>query len=148
VGQIERQLTELGWSLPPAKEPVADYVGCKRSGKLLFVSALVSRTRGAAGVDVDLNGARDAARETVLGLLAIVRSHLGDLDRVAAVEKMNGFVRSGPEFTQQPQVVDGASEVLTQLFGEAGRHARTATGVYQLPYGATVQLEMILRLHD
>ena len=148
MGVVAERLVELGWTLPPAKAPVANYVGCKRSGDLLFVSALVSPTRGAAGVEVDLDGARNAARETVFGLLAIVQAHLGDLDRIAAVEKMNGFVRSGPEFTQQPRVVDGASEVLIQLFGEAGRHARTATGVYQLPYGATVQLEMILRLHD
>lgn len=148
MGRIDERLISLGWTLPPAKAPVADYVGCKPSGDLLFVSALVSQTRGAVGVDVELEEARNAARETALGLLAIIHDHLGDLDRVASVEKMNGFVRSGPDFTQQPQVIDGASEVLIQLFGENGRHARTATGVSQLPYGATVQLEMILRLHD
>ena len=148
MGRIDERLVELGWTLPPAKAPVANYVGCKRSGNLLFVSALVSPTRGAAGVEVDLDEARHAARDTVLGLLSIVRSHLGDLDQIVSVEKMNGFVRSGPDFTQQPQVIDGASEVLIELFGETGRHARTATGVSQLPYGATVQLEMILRLQD
>ena len=144
----EKRLRELGLTLPAPKRPVANYVACKQSGDQLFVSALVSQTRGAAGVEVPVEAAAQAARETVLGLLAIIRDHLGTLDRVAAVDKMIGFVRSDPTFTQQPAVVDGASEVLVDVFGEAGRHARTATGVAQLPFGATVQLEMILRTLD
>lgn len=148
VDTIDRRLAELGLTLPPPKRPVADYVGCKQSGQQLFVSALVSETRGAAGAEVSVDQAAAAAEATVLALLAIVREHLGTLDRIAAVDKMTGFVRSGPAFTSQPAVVDGASRVLIAIFGEAGRHARTATGVAQLPYGATVQLEMILRLHD
>ncbi len=124
---------------------MANYVSCKESGNQLFVSALVSQTRGAAGTEVPVEAAAQAARETALGLLAIIRDYLGTLDRIAGVDKMTGFVRSDPTFTQQPAVVDGASEVLVAIFGEAGRHARTATGVAQLPFGATVQLEMILR---
>ena len=144
MGRIDDRLAELRLELPLPKKPVAKYVGCKQSGNLLFVSALVSATRGAAGVEVTLEEARAAAAATVLGLLSIVRHDLGDLDRTAGVEKMNGFVRSGPDFTRHPAVIDGASEVLVDVFGEAGRHARTATGVAQLPFGATVQLEMVL----
>ncbi|NNG17121.1 MAG: RidA family protein [Gemmatimonadales bacterium] len=148
MDSVVRRLREHGLTLPVPKGPVANYVGCKRSGALLFVSALVSSTRGAAGVEVPLNEAKSAAQEVALGLLAIVQDYLGDLDAVASVEKLNGFIRSDPEFTQQPQVLDGASDVLVAAFGDAGKHARTATGVAQLPYGATVQLEMVLRLRD
>ena len=144
----EQRLRELGIKLPAPKSPVANYVGCKQSGNQLLVSALVSQTRGAAGAEVSVEAAAQAARETALGLLAIIRDYLGTLDRVAAVDKMTGFVRSDPTFTRQPAVVDGASEVVVDIFGEAGRHARTATGVAQLPFGATVQLEMILRTLD
>jgi enamine deaminase RidA (YjgF/YER057c/UK114 family) len=148
MDSVVRRLSEHGLTLSAPKAPVANYVGCKRSGALLFVSALVSRTRGAAGVEVPLEEAKSAAQEVALGLLAIVREHLGDLDQVLSVEKLNGFIRSGPEFTEQPRVLDGASSVLVAAFGDAGKHARTATGVAQLPYGATVQLEMILRLRE
>ncbi len=148
VSKIDKRLAELGITLPPPKKPVADYVGCKQSGSLLFVSALVSKTRGAAGAEVDTDEAALAAEETVLGLLAIIRDHLGSLDRVTSVDKMIGFVHSAPTFTEQPRVVDGASRVLNAVFGEAGRHARTATGVAQLPFGATVQLEMILTISE
>jgi len=147
MSKIERRLLELKVSLPPPKEPVANYVGCKQSGPLLFVSGLVSQTRGAAGSDVDVAAGAAAAESTLLGMLAIVRQHIGDLDRIESVEKLNGFVRSGPEFTEQPAVIDGASNMLVAIFGAAGRHARTATGVAQLPFGATVQLEMVVRLN-
>lgn len=143
---VTERLGELGLTLPSPKEAVANYVGCKQAGDLLFVSALVSEVCGAAGSDVSTDDAYQAARCTMLGLLAIVKAHLGDLDRVAWVVKVNGFVRSSPDFTEQPRVVDGASDLLVELFGDAGRHARTATGVAQLPFGATVQLEMQLQL--
>ena len=146
--RIERRLAALGLALPAPKKPVANYVGCKLSGSLLFVSGLVSSTRGAAGVEVAMEEASAAAAQTMLGLLAIVKRDIGDLDRIVSVEKLNGFVRSGPDFTEQPGVIDGASELLVALWGEAGRHARTATGVAQLPFGATVQLEMVLRLGE
>ena len=93
MGRIENRLAELGLELPLPEKPVANYVGCKQSGNLLFVSALVSATRGAAGMDMDLEGATAAAASTVLGLLSIVRHHVGDLDRIAGVEKMRASRR-------------------------------------------------------
>lgn len=143
---IEDRMRQLGLELPPAKAPVANYVSTKRSGDLLFVSGKVSELRGEVGTEVSLAQAKAAARNTALELLAIIRRDLGDLDRVVSVERMQGFVRSGPNFTEQPKVIDGASDLLVEVFGEAGRHARIATGAAQLPFGAAVQLDLVLRV--
>lgn len=147
MGRIEDRLAELGMKLPTAKAPVANYLGTKRSGDLLFVSARVSRQKGAVGKHVSLGEAKTAARDTLLDLLSIIRRDV-DLDSIVSVEKMVGYVRSARGFVQQPLVLDGASDLLVELFGEAGRHARTATGVAQTPFGAAVQLEMVLRLES
>ena len=146
MSKIEDRLRELNIVLPSAKSPVANYVGCKRSGDTLYVSGRVSEIRGEVGSDVDLAQGQAAARGAVIDLLAIIKDAIGDLDLIESVDYMQGFVRSAPDFTQQPQVINGASDLLVDVFGEAGRHARTATGVAQLPYGASVQLELILRL--
>ena len=148
MNTIEQKLAAQGLTLPPPRTPVANYLRTKRSGALLFVSGLVSTLRGAVGDDVTAEAARLAARDTMLDLLALVKHDIGDLDQVVSVEQVRGFVRSAPDFVAQPPVIDGASDLLVELWGEAGRHARTATGVSQLPFGATVQLEMILRLRD
>jgi enamine deaminase RidA (YjgF/YER057c/UK114 family) len=146
MSDVEERLRALGLSLPPAKPPVANYLGTKQSRELLFVSGRVSQLRGEVGADVTLADAKVAARDTVLLLLAIIKEDVADLDRIESVEQVRGFVRSAPTFTEQPQVIDGASDLLVQLFGERGKHARTATGVSQLPFGAAVQLDMVLRL--
>ncbi len=146
MGLIEDRLTELGIELPAAKTPVANYLGTKRSGDLLFVSARVSQLRGEVGSEVFTDEAYHAAQNTMVDILAIVKADIGDLDTIVSIEKMNGFVRSSPTFTEQPRVIDGASDVLVEIFGEAGRHARTATGVAQLPFGASVQLELVMRM--
>jgi enamine deaminase RidA (YjgF/YER057c/UK114 family) len=145
--RVEARLKELGLTLPPPKPPVANYVGTKRSGDLLFVSGRVSALRGEVGSEIDTAQAKVAARDTMLDLLAIIKQDIGDLDRIASVERLHGFVRSAATFTAQPEVIDGASDLLVELVGPAGRHARTATGVNQLPFGAAVQLDMILRLY-
>jgi enamine deaminase RidA (YjgF/YER057c/UK114 family) len=145
MGRIEDRLAHLGLKLPVAKTPVANYLGTKRSGNLLFVSARVSRLRGMVGKHVSLGEAKVAARETLLELLAIIREEV-DLDAIVSVEKMVGYVRSARGFVEQPAVIDGASDLLVELFGEAGRHARTATGAAETPFGAAVQLDMVLRL--
>ena len=146
MSNLEKKLLALGEALPVAKAPVANYLGCKRSGNILYVSGRVSQIQGEVGSDLNLAEAQTAAKEAVLDILAIVKSEIGDLDQIVSVEKLDGFVRSSPTFTEQPKVIDGASDLLVELLGESGRHARTATGVAQLPFGATVQLEMVLRL--
>jgi len=148
MGNIESRLSELGETLPAARKPVANYLGCKISGNTLYVSGRVSQTRGEVGTEIDLTKAQEAAKGAVLDILAIVKADIGDLDKIISVEKMNGFVRSAPSFTDQPKVIDGASDLLIQIFGNNGRHARTATGVAQLPFGAAVQLEVIMRLRS
>ena len=90
--------------------------------------------------------AKVAARDTVVLILSIVKNDIKDLDMIKGVVKMQGFIRSSSDFMRQPQVLDGATELLIKLFGEDGRHSRTATGTHQLPYGATIQLDMILQL--
>ena len=145
-GRVEARLNELGLTLPEPKPPVANYLGTKRSGDLLFVSGKVSALRGEVGGEVDIARAKLAARDVMLDLLAIIKQDIGDLDRIVSVERLHGFVRSAPTFIAQPEVIDGASDLLVELLGPAGRHARTATGVNQLPFGAAVQLDLILRL--
>jgi len=146
MGHVEEKLSSLGESLPEAKKPVANYLGCKRSGDTLYVSGRVSQIRGEVGTDLTVAEAQMAAKGALLDILAIVKNEISDLDEIESVEKLVGFVRSAPSFTAQPEVIDGASDLLVALFGEKGRHARTATGVAQLPFGAAVQLEMILRM--
>lgn len=146
MSAVESRLAELGLTLPPVKTPVANYLPCKRVGDTLYVSAKVSDQRGTLGVDLTLAQGQAAAKNCAMILLAVLKHELGDLDRIVSIDKMIGFVHSGPGFTQQPQVVNGASDLLVALWGEPGRHARTATGVAQLPFGAAVQLEMILSL--
>lgn len=146
MGKIESHLQKLGVNLPAAKTPVANYLGTKRSGNLLFVSGRVSHVRGEVGSEISLAEARLAAQSALLDILAIIKQDIGDLDEIVSIEKMQGFVRSSSSFVEQPQVIDGASDLLIELFGENGRHARTATGVAQLPFGASVQLDLVVRL--
>ena len=146
VGRVEEKLSSLGEVLPEPKKAVANYLACKQAGNVLYVSGRVSPMRGEVGSDLTVTEGQLAAKEALLDMLSIVRKEIGDLDRIIGVEKMLGFVRSASSFTEQPKVIDGASDLLVAIFGEDGRHARTATGVAQLPFGAAVQLEMILRL--
>ena len=143
MSDLEKRLEELGLSLPDPKPPVGNYLGSKKSGELLFAAARVSDCIGEVGSEVTLEKAREAARDTVLLILAIIKQDIKDLDLLTGVLKLTGFVRSSANFTEQPKVIDGASDLLITLFNENGRHARTATGVAQLPFGASVQLDII-----
>ncbi len=146
MGAIETKLQELGVELGESKAPVGNYLGCKRVGDLLFVSGRVSELKGEVGTDVTFEAAKEAARNTMLLILAIIKNDITDLDHIKGVVKLQGFIRSAPQFTKQPQVLDGASDLLISLWGEEGRHARTATGVNQLPFGASLQLDLILQM--
>ncbi|MDP4262827.1 MAG: RidA family protein [Bacteroidota bacterium] len=143
---MEDRLNKLGLKLELPKPPVGNYAGSKRAGELLFVSGRVSELAGEVGTDVTVEMAKKAARDTVLLVLSIVKNDVKDLDLISGVVKLQGFIRSSPGFTKQPEVLDGASDLLVELLGENGRHARTATGVAQLPFGASVQLDIILQL--
>ena len=148
MSAVEDRLRQLGLALPPPKTPVANYVGTKRSGDLLFVSGRVSQRRGEVGTELSVSDAQTAARDAMLDLLAIIKQDIGDLDAIVSIEQLRGFVRSSATFTEQPRVIDGASDLLVALYGDAGCHARTATGAAQLPFGAAVQLDMVVRLRS
>ncbi len=144
---IERKLAELGLHLPEAAKPSFLYVPVVVHGNVAYVSGQLPkvggdvRTSGKVGAEVSTDDAQEAARICVLQALAVLREALGSLDRVERVLKMNGYVASAPGFNQQPAVIDAASELLVQVFGEAGRHARAAVGVAELPRNSPVEIE-------
>jgi enamine deaminase RidA (YjgF/YER057c/UK114 family) len=147
----KKRLTELGITLPQAPKPVAAYVPAVRTGNLLFVSGqlpfedLELKTKGRCGDWVTLEHGRAAARIAALNALAVVAANV-DLDDVVRIVKVTGYVASIPEFHDHPKVVNGASELLVEIFGEAGRHARAAVGVAALPLDAPVEIEMIVEV--
>lgn len=143
---VEQKLQMLGFALTAPKPPVGNYLGSKIIGEMLFASGRVSDLIGEVGSDVTEEQAKDAAKNTVLRILSIVKQDIQDLDRIVGVLKMTGFIRSASTFTNQPKVLDGASDLLIALFGQDGPHARTATGVAQLPFGASVQLDIIFQV--
>ncbi len=148
MSKIEEKLSKLGLDLGEAKQPVANYLGTKRSGNLLFVSARVSEQKGKVGVDVSPELSKIAARDTMLYLLSIIKEDIGSLDKIKSIVKLQGFVNANESYIYLPQIIDGASELLIELYGEEGKHARTATGASQLPYGATIQIDMIVEIKE
>ena len=146
MGRIEEALNHLGIDLPPAKPPVGNYIGCKIAGNLLYASGRVSDLKGEVGTDITEEEAKKAAKDTVLLILSIIKTDIKDLDLLKGVAKMLGFIHCNRNFTRLPEVLDGASDLLVSIFGENGRHARTATGVAQLPFNAALQLDIIFEL--
>ena len=140
------RLAELGIELPEVAPPVAAYIPAVRTGNLVYTSGQVARDlTGKVGAEVSEADAKDAARGCALNALAAVDALVG-LDAVVRVVKVVGFVASAPGFTGQPEVINGASELLGEVFGEAGAHARSAVGVAELPLGVAVEVEMIVEV--
>jgi enamine deaminase RidA (YjgF/YER057c/UK114 family) len=152
AAQVEARLKELGLTLPEVAAPVAAYVPAVRSGtfvytsgQLPFVDGKLPRT-GKVGGEVSAEEAADLARICALNAIAAVRTVIGDLDRVVRVVKVVGFVASAPDFTAQPLVMNGASNLLKEAFGESGAHARSAVGVAVLPLDSPVEVEMVVEV--
>ncbi|MGI8549733.1 MAG: RidA family protein [Dehalococcoidia bacterium] len=149
---IDQRLQELGISLPAAPKPLAVYIPAVRSGNLLFISGQLPTENGKLpetgklGGGVSIEQGQAAARRAALNALAIAKDMLGSLDQVTRVVRLTGHVASAEGFTQQPSVVNGASELLGQIFGEQGKHARLALGAAELPLGAPVEIELILEV--
>jgi len=149
---IESRLAELGVTLPTPWSPVANYVPARLNSGHLYLSGHVARRDGSVlvgrfGGDLSSDDGYAAARSVALDLLASAQAALGSLDRVRMVLKLTGFVNSTPEFTDQPAVMNGASDLLVAVFGEErGKHARSAVGVTQLPLGAALEVEAILAI--
>ena len=148
-GRIEARLAELGMSLPPVAAPVAAYVPAVisgnhvyTSGQLPFIDGKLPAT-GKVGAEVSAEDAKSMAATCAINAIAALKSVIGDLDRVTRIVKVVGFVASDPSFTGQPGVINGASELLGEVFGEAGVHARSAVGVSVLPLDSPVEVELI-----
>ena len=148
---IAQRLASLGIVLPPVLPPAASYLGCVVDNGIVYVSghgpvAGHEIVRGKVGGDLSLDEGRRAARLTALSILATLEAELGDLDRIDRFLKVFGMVNVAPGFDQMPAVIDGCSDLLIEVFGEAGRHTRSAVGMAALPFGIAVEIELSARL--
>lgn len=151
--RIDTRLAELGIELPPVFKPVGTYLGCKAVGDMLYVgghgpTSASGIIRGKVGGDVTIEHAKEAAKVTALAMLATVKAELGSLDRIRQIVKVFGMVNCAPGFNRTPEVIDGCSDVLVAIFGDAGRHTRSAVGMAELPFDIAVEIEMIAQLVD
>ena len=155
MSKIEQKLTQMGIDLPSTPPPIANYVPAVRTGNLLYLSGLGPSARqdgttpsGKVGADMTVEEAYEASRLTGINILARIKGEIGDLDRVRRVVKLLTMVNSTPDFTQQPAVANGCSDLLAEVFGDRGRHARSAVGVAALPHGIPVEIEAIIEVED
>jgi enamine deaminase RidA (YjgF/YER057c/UK114 family) len=152
MSEVESRLAAAGVILPVPVAPVANYVPFVRSGSLVHISGQVSLDasggiKGVVGADVDLEAAQGAARLCGINLIAQMKAACdGDLDRVVRVVKLGGFVQAGPDFFEIPKVVNGASDLMVLAFGDTGRHARSAVGVYRLPLNFAVEVDAVVEV--
>jgi enamine deaminase RidA (YjgF/YER057c/UK114 family) len=152
--EIEAKLMELGISLPTPPHPIATYLPALLTGDLLFVSGTTCYVngdllfKGRVGGELTIDQGYSAAHQTALNLLSIIKDSLGDLDRVQQIVKLNGYVNSAPDFDRQPEVINGASDLFVQVFGQKGQHARTSIGTSSLPGSIPVEIELIVQVSD
>jgi enamine deaminase RidA (YjgF/YER057c/UK114 family) len=152
MGKIESRINELKLTLPDTPKPVAAYISAKQAGKLVFTAGQLPMvngeliSKGLLGQDVEIEEANKAARICTLNALAAIKGVIGDLDRIKQIVRVVGYVASVPTFTQQPAVVNGASELLLEIFGENGKHARSAVGMAVLPLNASVEIELTVEI--
>jgi enamine deaminase RidA (YjgF/YER057c/UK114 family) len=149
---IEEKIEQLGITLPPAPKPLGSYVPCILTGNLLFLSGILplrdgklSKT-GRVGANISVDEAGQDARQAVINALAIIKSAIVKLDNVRKCVKLTGYIASSPDFTEQPRVLNAASDLLFDIFGEAGRHARSAIGVNVLPLNSPVEIDFIFEV--
>ena len=152
MAKVEAKLTQMGYELPPAPDPVGNYLPITRSGNIMWLAGVGSRLSGGGriagklGADLNVEQGYDAARWAALNLLARMKAELGDLDRVTRILKVVGMVNSDPSFTEQAAVVDGASNLFVALYGERGRHARSAPGMAALPGNIAVICDCVIEV--
>ena len=152
--KIEKRLEELGVKLPEPAKPVAAYLPFRRTGNLIYISGQDCRVngelkyKGKVGKDVTEEEAYEAARITAINLLAILKSAVGDLDKVKQIVNLHGFVNSADGYVRQPFVINGASEFLVEVFGDKGKHSRCALSCNELPFNTPVEIEMIVEVED
>lgn len=148
----EERLKELGIELPKAPEPLGSYVPCVQAGSLIFLSGILPLRdgklgrKGRVGEAVSVKEAQEDARQAVINALSVVKAYLGSLDEVKRCVKLNGYISSNPEFTEQPSVLNVASDFLRDIFGDKGRHARVAVGVSVLPLDSPLEIDFIFEI--
>jgi len=150
---VEARLAQLGLDVPTAPTPAANYIPWVRTGNLVYIAGQVPMKDGAfrwvgkVGAEWSMDEGKQAAREVALNILSQLKAALdGDLDRVVRAVKLNGFVNCVPDFVHQPAVINGASELMIEVFGDAGRHARSAVGVASLPFGVAVEIDGVFEV--
>jgi enamine deaminase RidA (YjgF/YER057c/UK114 family) len=148
---ITARLAQLGLVLPPVFTPAANYLSCVVDDGVIYVGGHgpfdgTTMTRGKVGRELTLEQGRAAARQTALSILATMQAELGDLDRIARIIKVFGMVNVAPGFNQTPAVIDGCSDLLVEIFGESGRHTRSAVGLAELPFDIAVEIELTARV--
>lgn len=155
MSKIESRLQELGITLPDSPAPMANYVPVVRTGNLIYLSGVGptaksdgSEYKGKLGDNISVDEGYDAARLTAINLIARLKGYLGDLDRVTQIVKLLSMVNATPDFTEPPAVSNGCSDLLVEVFGDRGRHARSAIGVATLPGGMPIEIELIAEISD
>ena len=152
--KIEKKLAEMGFSLPDTPKPAGAYVPFRRTGNLVYISGQGCmeegklKYEGKVGSDLTEEEGYKASRIAVINLLAILKSAVGDLDKVVKIVNLHGFVNSAPGFVRQPMIINGASELLLELYGEKGQHSRCALSANELPFNTPVEIEMIVEVED
>ena len=155
MGKIESRLQELGITLPDSPAPLANYVPVVKTGNLIYLSGVSptaksdgSEYKGKLGDNISVDEGYDAARLTAVNLIARLKGYLGDLDRVTQIVKLLSMVNATPDFIEPPAVSNGCSDLLVEVFGDRGRHARSAIGVATLPGGIPIEIELIAEISD
>lgn len=152
MGKIEEKIKSIGIMLPESPKPIASYVPCVQTGQLVYTSGQGCKRgselvyQGKLGKDITIEEGYDAAKMAIINALAILKGHLDSLDKIKRIVKLLGFVACVPDFEQQPKVINGASDLLLEIFGERGQHARSAIGTNALPSNMPVEIEMIVEV--
>ena len=152
--KYEQRIHECGYMLPSVAEVLGVYVPAVRAGDVLFLAGVIPEVddelkyKGKLGKELAIKDGREAAKICVLNALSAIKDCIGDLDKVKRFIRVIGYINSAPGFTEQPKVLDGASEFLVEIFGEKGKHARLAIGVAELPVNAPIELEMIVQIEQ
>ena len=155
MGAVDKRLEELGITLPEMRPPVANYVPAVRTGNLLFLSGSIpaarpdgTEVRGKLGAGLSIEEGYEAARLVGINLLAVLKTTLGDLDKVNRIVKLLSMVNAAPDFVDTPAVANGCSDLLVEVFGDKGKHARSAVGMAALPLNVPVEIEMVVEVAD
>lgn len=144
----EERIAQLGIDLPQVKEPVANFVKWRQVGNLLFLSGTGSDLKGRLGEDLNVEQGYEASRETGVKILATLKAATGDISQIKNFVKVRGMVNSAPDFYDQPQVINGFSDLMVEVFGEKGKHARAAVGHVSLPFNIAVEIEVVVELEE